>query len=532
MPRELFSSVDTAWLRMEVPTNLMMVNGVLILGAPLNFQRLKATLEHRLLDHFDRFRQRVVRPQLPIGPHYWEDDPDFHLDNHVTRIALSSRSSQAALQDVVSELMSTPLDFSRPLWHFHVIEKFGKGSVIIARVHHCIADGIALVHVLLSLTDKSPNAPWPTAQPKEMPRPDWLGALFKPVQPALKITTRAARTLWREGDEILANPSHLRDLTRLGRENAMALGRLVLRWPDPPTLFKGELGTAKRAAWSKPIPLQDVKEVGRMLNGTVNDVLLTAVAGALRSYMLDRGDAADGISIRAVVPVNLRPLDVTPDLGNRFGLVFLTLPVGVPDPMDRLRELKRCMDELKSSPEPAVALGLLSLIGAVPPKVQDMAMGIFAAKATAVMTNVPGPKEKLYLAGAPLDTLMFWVPQSGRLGLGVSIFSYAGRVWLGVATDQGLAPDPEVIIAAFHAEFNTLSRVARRKQAKRSKAIRPMATALDRSVHKVDRLLRDSQSASAGPENTQAGCRAKTRAGQMCKNHPLPGSDYCRIHQR
>jgi diacylglycerol O-acyltransferase len=493
MSKELFSSVDTAWLRMETPTNLMTVNGVLILGARLDFQRFKATLECRLLDRFDRFRQRVIRPSSSIGPYYWEDDPHFDLDNHITRIALSPRSNLAALQDAVSDLMSVPLDFSRPLWQLYVIEKFGRGSAIIAQLHHCMADGIALMHVLFSLTDRSPDAPWPVAQPRPPRAP--------------------------------TDPLQLLDWPRLKSEAVQALARLVLRWPDPKTLLKGDLGIAKRVAWSEPISLQAVRDIRRLVNGTVNDVLLTAMTGALRNYLQERGESADGLSIRAVVPVNLRPLGIKPSLGNRFGLVFLELPVGVPDPLDRLRELKRDMDELKNSPEPAAILGLLGIASLVPAEIQNVVVDILGAKATAVMTNVPGPRAKLYLAGAPLDSFMFWVPQAGRLGLGVSILSYAGEVRIGVASDQGLIPDPEAIVAGFHDEFNILSRATRKKRSRRSKAARPMARAIDQSTRTVDALLEKKRPSATG-------CRARTRTGQMCKNRPLPGSHYCRVHQR
>jgi hypothetical protein len=162
------------------------------------------------------------------------------------------------------------------------------------------------------------------------------------------------------------------------------------------------------------------------------------------------------LDFRAVVPVNLRPIDEKPKLGNAFGLVFLSLPVGIADPLERLFELKRRMDGIKGTPEAIVSFGVLGMMGVSVSQVQDVVLNIFGSKATAVMTNVPGPREVRYFARKPIDGIMFWVPQSGKLGLGVSIMSYNNEVLLGIATDAGLVPDPETIIAGFHKEFEEM----------------------------------------------------------------------------
>jgi diacylglycerol O-acyltransferase / wax synthase len=243
-------------------------------------------------------------------------------------------------------------------------------------------------------------------------------------------------------------------------EGAYRLGRLVLLPPDPPTPFKGPLGRRKRAAWSKPVPLEDFKAIGKAYGATVNDVLVAAATGALRRYLESHGESSKGLSIRASVPVNLRPVQDAHRLGNSFGLVFLTLPVGIVDPVGRLRAIKKEMDELKRSPEALVAFGVLNVMGLAPVEVERLGLRFFGSKATAVLTNVPGPREALYLAGRKLDRVMFWVPQSGRLGLGISILSYAGGVMLGVATDEGLVADPEKIVDAFEKEFRSLKAAA------------------------------------------------------------------------
>jgi len=216
------------------------------------------------------------------------------------------------------------------------------------------------------------------------------------------------------------------------------------------------MGVAKRAVWSAPVSLEQVKAIGRAVNGTVNDVLLTATAGALRRYVEGRGQPTDGLNVRALVPVNLRGPDELDRLGNRFGIVFLDLPVGVRDPYRRLLVLKRRMDDIKDSPDAAVTFGVLNVMGLAPTPIEKR-LGLFlAGKTTAIVTNVPGPREQLYLAGSPLRGFMFWVPAPAGLGLGISILSYRGEVTLGVATDAGLIPDPEAIIAGFHAELEEM----------------------------------------------------------------------------
>jgi len=463
MPKSTpLSSVDAAWLGMEDPTNLMMVSGILMFDEPLDFERLKATLKYRLLN-YERFRQRVVTRRGPLRKPRWVDDPTFDLSAHLHRIALPEPGDRAVLQETISDLVSTPLDFSKPLWQFHLLENFNGGSVLVTRLHHAIADGIALMHVLLSLADEDADAPWPSPDDAK-PRRRSRGRLFTMLRSAASMagkTVRVTGKLVHEGMTAWENPEHAKKLLAQGGNVAASLGRLLLRPPDPKTAFKGKLGVAKRATWSKAIPLVDVKAIGKVTGGTVNDVLLTAMTGALRRYLIGRGEAVDNLNFRAAVPVNLRPISKAYQLGNQFGLVFLSLPVGIADQLERLFELKRRMDALKNSAEPIVVFGALGAVGKTPDEIQEIVVNLLATKSTAVMTNVPGPRQQLYLAGSPIQDLMFWVPQSGRLGLGVSIISYNGKVRLGVITDAGLVPDPDAITEAFHAEFDQMMDLVR-----------------------------------------------------------------------
>ena len=438
--RTPLASVDASWLRMDEPNNPMVVNGVLVLDGPVSAQRVRTLLQVRLLC-FDRFRQRVVRPLAGMGVPSWEDDPEFSLDHHLVVERLPAPGDEAALQALISALASEPLPPRRPPWRIHLVPNYQGGSALIVRVHHCVADGLALVHVLLSLADRPPEN--------------------VPSEPA------ARRSRWETLRALVAGtvrvlperPDHL-----------AALIRLLLLTPEPVTRFKGPLTRGKKLVWSRAYRLEDFKRVGRATGSTVNDVLMAALAGGLRRYLLTHGTVRRTLDVRGVVPVNLRRASEAPTLGNRFGLVFLSLPLGIRSPGARLAEVRRRMRALKKSPGAAAIFELLWVMGRLPRPLFDAVIDLFAAKATAVVTNVVGPREPLSILGARLRQAMFWVPCAGHLGLGVSLLSYAGQVWVGVHSDVGLVPDPERIVDAFEEELDALQLASSARRSKRPEA--------------------------------------------------------------
>jgi WS/DGAT/MGAT family acyltransferase len=454
--RDKISAVDTAWLRMDRPHNLMMICGVLMFKGRVRAERLKRVIEERFLV-FRRFHQHAV--ELP-GFAIWQTDRHFDIDRHLVVTALPGKAGRKELQTLVSRLIATPLDPARPMWQFHLVEKYDGGSAIVARIHHSYADGIALVRVMLSMTDAGPKGPpaMPFAPPdKHSEGADTpLGVLMQPVSGVMKLAKNVGTTLLERGTAIWHDPTKALELASQGGALSSEIARLALMGQDSPTRFKGRPGIAKCVAWADPLPLDEVKVVGKALAASVNDVLLSCVAGAMRAYLADKGEPVDGLVIRALVPVNLRPLDKAYKLGNQFGLVFLELPIGIENPVERLYAVRANMNALKGSYQPVVAMGLLAAMGAGPRLFQETILTLLARNATAVMTNVPGPQQALYLAGARIASLMFWVPQSGDLGVGVSILSYAGNVQFGIVTDRGLCPDPEAVIARFAPEFEKL----------------------------------------------------------------------------
>ncbi|MDT0632178.1 wax ester/triacylglycerol synthase family O-acyltransferase [Rubrivirga litoralis] len=439
------STADAAWLRMESPTNPMTVTGVLGLGAEMSVDTLRRWVEERLLG-FDRFRMRIDAPGSSSPT--WVPDEAFDLDRHVIEVGLPAPGGQAGLEALVSRLMSTPLAFDCPPWTFHLVHGVqtaggAVGSAIIGRLHHVIGDGIALMHVLLHAADEH-----------------HAGEAAPPRRPRASAVARVAGTLKEAGHEVLdlvTSPSHLADRVQTAGAGAQAVAGLLAMRPDSETVFKGSTTPTKRAAWTGPISLDRVKAVGDALGAKVNDVLMSAAAGGLRRYFAGRGEPVDGVEVRAAVPFNVRALDRAHELGNSFGLVFVLLPVGTASARERLRLTKERMDAIKRSAEPMVVYGILQTIGRAPGWAHRQVVKMFSEKASAVMTNVPGPTETLHLLGVPVETIMFWVPQAGDIGLGISIFSMNGTVRVGVGADAAYAPDPSALAEAFEAEFAALA---------------------------------------------------------------------------
>jgi diacylglycerol O-acyltransferase / wax synthase len=433
------STADAAWLRMDRPTNLMIVNSVLWFDEPVDWDRCKAVFLERIVARFDRFRQRAA-DGLPLASPHWQDEPDFDPALHFHHVALPAPHDRAALQTFIGDRIATPLDHSRPLWEVYLIDDFGSGCAILVRIHHSIADGIALARVMLTLTDGGePGAGIAETASGNGTR---LGSL-----------AHLASSVVHEGIETLLHPER-------AAGDAQTLAKLLLPGSDPQTAIKGEQSIAHRVAWSAPVPLWRVKRAGRAHGATVNDVLVAAVTAAVGRHLREQGDDVD--EVHALVPFNLRPLDrpLPPELGNRFGLVLLGLPVGVDEPSARLAEVKRRMDAIKDSHEGTFAYGILGVMGRTPAQLEARLIDFFTAKGSMVLTNVPGPRRRLSLAGTPLSGVLVWAPCSGSVGMSVSVFSYAGKVTVGFLTDAGLVPDPQALADAFREELLALARAA------------------------------------------------------------------------
>ena len=424
---ETMTQADNFWYKMDDPVNLMVITGFWEFESTLDYNRLFATLESTIT-RFPRFRQKVVRPASGIGLPKWVTDKNYDLKSHLYKIALPDPGDKNELQDMISQLITTNLDHNKPLWDVHLIENYKKGCVLFFRLHHCIADGIALMHVLHSMADTEPDAPWPepeiAAKRKRKKRNPLLyfNRMILSAKLAAEKGQKISKAVAGELKHISSNPESLKKWTGLAADLPTDVGGVLSKYTimkaDPNTAFKGKLGVQKRVVWTDPIPLDRIKALGRAISAsTLNDVLIATVTGSMRRYLKKRNTPINELDLRVTVPVNIRKPGTEFELGNKFSLVFLSLPVFLKDPVLRLKEVKRRMDKLKVSADPYVNFGLLSAIGYLPNTLAQKAARIFGNKASGVLTNVPGPKTALYFAGKKISNIMFWVPRSGAIGL-------------------------------------------------------------------------------------------------------------------
>jgi diacylglycerol O-acyltransferase len=430
---EALSPADVAWLHAEAPTNHFVVTSLALFDEPLDIDRLKTILSNRIALH-PRLRQVVTTPLNPLAGPRWTHAVKFDLDAHIHLVALTGPGGRHQLGEYIGDLVGQPLDPGKPLWECHIVDGPGEGGALITRFHHALGDGHAMVQMLRSLTDDS-SAGWK------------LPLRQKAVRKPVRKTAAPMKGWWP-------------DITHLALQGVEAVGtlaRLTLLDTDPPSGLRGELTFLKRVAWSEPVPLTLVKRIARASGTTVNDVVVSAIAGSLGAYLRGKGEDTRGLRIRAMVPLNIHAADDTATSGNRFSVVYIELPVGVIDAHERLMRVKIEMDRIMGSMEPSVGWLLVQGLGLLPAGLEQLASSFYASKASLVLTNVIGPAKPIYLAGSAMRQMTFWEPESGGLGLGVSIYSYAGEVTVGVVSDRKVVSDPRQITEGVMQELAKLS---------------------------------------------------------------------------
>ena len=465
------TAVDIAWLRMDDATNLMHVHGVLPLAGEITWEQAAKPFAERLA-RIRRFGQRVARDESNYGELVWTDDAHFDLHRHLVEERIPAPGDDAALAATIEKHLSQAFDRAHPLWQFHLLHGHRGGTVLFGRVHHAIGDGVALMLVILAMTDLTRHAAAVGhvdhsrhgGHRTEIVNP-FLELLPRPADESFSAVKKALEKVMPETLRLMLAPVEAFErvnpvLRAIGSAGAFA--SLLASPSEPQTPLRGELGVHKRVAWTARLPLDEVREVGKQLGGTLNDVLNSAMAGGLRRYLLQFGTPPESLGLRAAMPVNLRPLSEMAEMGNRFGLMFLKMPVGMADPLRRLEEFRRRSAALKRSAEPLVVL--LSAGRRLPAGVRPLRDGgDLRHQGDGGLHQCPRSEADNLFRRPGAHRFLFLGAAGRPSGLGVSILSYNGGVRMGVGTDAGLIPDPERIVDGFHAEFEALSKAASRR---------------------------------------------------------------------
>lgn len=433
----LASGIDTAWLQLEQDTNRMVIHGILFCDGPVDLELLRERVAARWIPVYPGLRQRPSWSPGELGPVQWVDaEPDLTV--HIRGQALAAPGDDAALARHVGAMMAQPLPADRPWWAMRVLSGYARrGTAIVVAIHHGLADGVALNHLFHALSDDPPGVEdgAHVAYAAEPERRPGLGD----VRVLREELPGRARDLW---GKLRRGVTH-GEVGELGatmkaiRSSAALLARPPV---DASTALQGRLGVEKSARWTSAVDLAAVKALGREHGASVNDVLCAAVAGALREYLGAGAPGTDVPRLRAVVPTNLRPLDaaISARLGNEVGLVLPPLPTDEPDPVRRIERMHRTMSTIKRTNQALATFAGIAGAGHARPTFTRGMVRRYASTSSLVITNVPGPVTALTLAGTTVRDVLFWVPCTGKLALGVSILSYAGSVRLGVAADTAI----------------------------------------------------------------------------------------------
>jgi diacylglycerol O-acyltransferase / wax synthase len=442
------SALDVSFLYLEEPTTPMHVGGLAVFQPPaegFDYDRLVALIEDRI-SLVPRYRQKIRWVPGHLANPVWIDDADFDVTFHVRRSALPRPGSDAQLRELVSRLMSRRLDRNRPLWEMYLVEGLEGGRIaVITKTHHAMVDGISAVDIGQVILDVTPT-------PRDVPDDLWMPA------PAPNLVGLVADAV----TELVRRPNAVVDTVRMGVLEARstagklvgavgglaAAARIAAR-PAPSTPMNVTIGEQRRFGVART-DLDDYKRVRKVHGGTVNDVVLATVAGALRGWLLSRGEAVTAsTTMRALVPVSVRTDTERGSGGNRVSSYLVDLPVGEPDPVVRLSQVSYAMKGHKESGQSVGADALVALGGFAPPTLHSLgaraANGFSRRLFNLVVTNVPGPQFPLYAAGAQLLEMFPVVPLARGQGLSIGLTSYNGQVYYGLNADRDALPDVDVI---------------------------------------------------------------------------------------
>jgi diacylglycerol O-acyltransferase / wax synthase len=435
----MMAPADAVWYLGENAANPMTISSILWFDRAPDPVRLRELFEDRVVARHPVFRERIVPSRVPGVLPRWEDAEDFSLDDHLVTTHLPAPGDHATLEVVCSEQRSTPLDRERPLWSVTVYEGYrGEGAAIHTRIHHSLGDGLALMQLLLTLSDEAAAGDLPLA----------------PTSPFGREVFDLGRRAVTAAAQLALHPTGMAGALRDTADAVSWGARLLAPTLAERTRLIGRPGGTKRMAWDPDgFPLAPLKASGHERGVTVNDLLLTVMSGGLHRYLAEFDEVVDDVLV--MVPINLRrPGAPLPrHLGNRIGLLPVLLPVRSDDPEERLAVVVERMATLKGSPAPAVSRALLLGTSLATPALERGIHRFNQLRSTGVVTNVPGPSRPLHVAGARLLGSVGWGGMTGHLNLGAAFISLDGRVFPGLVTDTAVTPDPDQLLLHLRDEW-------------------------------------------------------------------------------
>lgn len=458
------TSFDTSFLENEKGNGHMAIGAVLVFaGSPPAREDLLTHIRSRV-HQLPRLRQRLHYPPLRLGTPFWVDHAGFDIDQHVRWARLPAPGGEAEFRALVGELLAPPLDRSKPLWELNVVDGFAEDRfAIVYKTHHAMADGISAVDIGMLLFDVEPRrepdrsqAPW---HPNRTP--GRLGLLRRALAGIAGTALRLGRWLGRAARE----PGRARRRAADGLAGLWEVTWNLARPAPAATPLNREIGPRRAFGW-QAFDLAEFKRIKNALGGTVNDVSLAVTAGALRRWLLERGEPVDGLELKALVPVSIRMEDEHGELGNKLTAMRGPLPVGIADPVARLRAISGAMDRLKASKQPFGAEAIWGLNDWF----RDFAPPLLLAPTAAInfstrlfnllVTNFPGPQVPFYVLGRELTAIYPVGFLARRHALAVAILSYNGGVGFGLLSDPQALPDAERIAGHLAAAVEELQEAA------------------------------------------------------------------------
>ncbi len=454
------TGLDSSFLHLERDSAHMHVAGCMVFdGEAPTYDEMVEQISGRL--HLvPRYRQRLAFVPFNQGRPVWVDDPHFNIAFHVRHTALPSPGGEAQLKRLAGRVFSQALDRSRPLWEIWLVEGLSDDRfAMLSKTHHALVDGVSGVDIFTVLFDTSPD-PMPVAQPDHewVARPLPSGAQL--LADALLERTTVPAEIVRGVRATLRGPRHVAHRAGRALGGVSAVARAGLQ-TAPPSPLNVRIGPHRRFTWVRG-DLQEFKAIKNALGGTVNDVVLAVVAGALGRYLRMHGEATDELVLRAMVPISVRADVERGALGNRVAAMWAPLPIGVTDPVQRLLTISRDMDGIKESGQAVGAQVLTELSGFAPPTIMAQAARLQARQRlfNLVVTNVPGPQFPLYMLGRELDAMFPMVPLAENQALGIAIMSYNGQLNFGLNADYDAMPDLEALADELRASIAELAAAA------------------------------------------------------------------------